>query len=287
MPWSGLEPSAQSLGKAAQSYFVDQGMASLASISIDKEINRSIPWRPTLWFKGAGHTTIALEVSPEIPYPMALKINTAEILHANIPITVYAACPEEIFLKNQSEVQKEIQRLRDHGFGLLTIDSEGRVTKQFGGQPLIQYIPEDDFKRETKGLPVSIARELREAFDVYKSKPSAGLANVGETVEAATNCAKKAILKKGWATEADMKTSLAAHLNCMLSLAQLNNAKAGIGRMRSFVNEYRNPSHHAPKSQKAAYERYYGCKHGFLEGIKSLQSFTTQLKKDYGITIRV
>ncbi|MCK4620708.1 MAG: hypothetical protein KAT62_00695 [Desulfuromonadales bacterium] len=278
-----MEPSAQFLGKAAQSYFVDQGMAQLSAIKIEQEITKGISWRPTLWFKAAGYTTVAVEISPEAPYPKALKINTSSILYAEIPITVYAACPEEVFVK----AQKEVKELRSHGFGLLTVDAMGVVTKQFGGQPLIQHIPEADFKRETKGLPPSIIRELRDAFELYKNRPTAGIAQVGEIVEAATNCAKKAVIRRGWATEEDMGDSLAKHLNRMLNLTQLDNAKAGIGRMRSYVAEYRNPAHHAPKSQKAAYSRLHECKHGFLEGIKSLQSFTAQLKKSYNINIRV
>ena len=283
MPWSGLEPSAQLLGKATQAYFVEQGMATLSAIKIEQQINRDLSWRPTLWFKAAGYTTVAVEVSPEIPYPIALKINTSGILHAEIPITVYAACPEEVFTSGQ----REVKEMRSHGFGLITIDSGGAVVKQFGGQPLIQHIPEADFKREIKGLPQSIVRELRAAFEVYNSKPTAGLAQVGEIVEAATNCAIKAVARKGWSTEDEMGSTLANQLNKMLNLTQLDNAKAGIGRMRSFVNEYRNPSHHAPKRQRAAYNRLHECKHGFLEGIKSLQSFSQQLKRSYRISIRV
>lgn len=283
MPWRGLEPSVQPLSKAAHAYFVGQRMARTAAIKIDLEINRNISWRPTLWFKGGGHTIVAVEVSPDMPYPMALKINSNSISHAELPITVYAACPEDVFLTKQ----KEVKELQSHGFGLLTVDSVGSVTKRFGGAPLVQHIPEDDFRKEVKDLPQSIVRDLIEAFELYNNKPTAGLAQVGEIVEAATNCAKKAVIKKGWTTEPTMGNSLANCLNCMLNLTQLDNAKAGIGRMRSFVSEYRNTAHHAPKSQKAAYERLSECRHGFLEGIKSLQSFTQQLKKSYGITIKI
>lgn len=283
MPWDSLEPSSQFLGKAVHSYFVDLGVTTAPAVKIDQPITGQLRWRPTLWFKGTGHLIIAIEASPESPYPMALKINATDIAHVLVPITTYAVCPEEVYLS----MQPDVKELRAHGSGLLTVDQHGNVTKQFGGHPLIQHISEEEFMAEIKGLHRTIIRDLREAFESYKNNPVSGMADLGEITEAATNSAKRAIIRKGWATEDDMGRALANNLNCMLTTPQLGNASPGIGRMRSYVAEYRNPSHHRPTSQKQAYKKYHECQHAFREGIKCLQSFTEQFKRHYSIIIKV
>lgn len=282
MPWSGLEPSEQTLGQAAQTYFVSQGLTSNSDINIHKEIAPAINWRPTIWFKGIGHTIIAVEDSPEAAYPMALRINASSIRDVHIPITIYTICPEIVFLNKQTEVKE----LRKHGFGLLTSDGNGSIEKQFGGHPLIQHISEEEFQNEIKGLPKSIVRELRIAYETYNSSPTSGVANLGEIVEGACLSAKKAIIKKGWSSNNQMGNTLADHFNCMTSISQMTNAISSVSRMRGFVAVYRNTAAHRPKSRKQAYQKYNDCQHAFREGIKALQYFTGQLK-NLGISIRI
>ena len=63
--------------------------------------------------------------------------------------------------------RSDMKRLQDHGFGLVTVDPNGLAHRIFSPIPLIQVIPQANFKQEIHGLPRKIRQRVSEAFDDY------------------------------------------------------------------------------------------------------------------------
>ena len=55
-------------------------------------------------------------------------------------------------------------------------------------------------------------------------------------------------------------------------------ARAAIGGVRGYIDQYRNTSHHFPKDKRQSYIKYRDCRHAFLDGIKQIQRFRLSLK---------
>ena len=61
-------------------------------------------------------------------------------------IAVYSVCHADAIATPKG--QREVNRLQELGFGLVTVDPSGKPTVLFAGVPLVQVIPEDEFKRQ-------------------------------------------------------------------------------------------------------------------------------------------
>jgi len=276
MPWSNFSPSDKFLGQATVQHLKSNWGINGASIKVAQEINKKILWRPSLHFDWTGKQIIAIETSETNPYPVALKIAAPSIQHVQVPITMYAVCPEDLYLLKSN--QKHVKELREHGCGLFTVDAEGNVTEQFGGHPLIQHIPNEEFKSEIKKIPPTIKLSASSAFIAYKNNPGNGVAEISQTIESAILNVKKIVIKKGWASNTSMGNTVSEHLNCMMGLNDLKTARAGLGGLIRFVAEYRNTAAHPPKNAKQAFQKYYECQHAFRDGVKCLKTFCEQMK---------
>jgi hypothetical protein len=250
------------------------------TMRLNEEINPILMWTPSLHFHANDHLRIAVEVS-ETPYPMILQMRHADLLAFREPVAVYCACPEEEFLKKDN--QTEIRRLRAHGYGLITIDDKKHVTKQHSCIPLIQFIPESDFKQEIDGLPKSWRVRFKDSYDRYLVDPVSGVQHVSEVLEGLVLSAAKATARKKWTGELASKP-LADILDALGDAPQCKQAKAAIGGLRNYVKQYRNPSHHYPKNKQQAYKKYQDAPHAFRDGLKQAHSFRAAMTK-IGVTL--
>lgn len=260
------------LKEAATKYFADYYQNP--PIKIDEEIDKKVNWTPSIQFKVQDHLTILAEVS-ESPYPQILSMRRMDVIDLDIPISVYCICPEEAYLTMHGDAKKLIE----HGFGLLTVNAEGQVQRVANCIPLIQRISEVDFKSEINGLTQAMRRRLREAFDRYQGSAPSGAADVAEVLEGFILQAGRDAVKKGWLNKADAQPGkMAATLDAMGAVKQLQGAVAAIGGARAYVAKYRNASMHFPKNKKQAAIKYRDCRHGFLDGLKKISDFRTAMK---------
>ncbi|MBN2286945.1 MAG: hypothetical protein JXI43_10890 [Tissierellales bacterium] len=245
----------------------------------NEEVFESLKWIPSIHFKPNRFLTIIAEVSPEKVYPKTLKFHHADLLNLQCLISIFCVCPEENYLKRGN--QTEIMDLRKDGYGLITINSEGLGTRQFGCIPLIQHISEEEFKGEIsdKNLPRNIKIALKDAFLIYQNGADSGLQKLTEIAEAIVIDACKKSIRKGYLDNKLIKNKTTEILEKMDETDKFKDAIASIGGMRSYLKYYRNPSHHAPKSRKEAIDKHRECKHGFCEGIKVIKRFRFAMKQ--------
>lgn len=245
-----------------------------AKIALEEPIHKDLRWKPTLHMKASPHLIHAYEVSDN-PYPEILRIRRNDLADLDLPISVFAICPESSFLADQ----KTAQELFKHGFGLLTVDDEGNCVEQRGCIPVMQRISDEQFKAELGGLPATLKRRLGDAFDLYGKNAPAGVAQMSEIIEGLVLQAGRDAVKKGWISNGNAQPGkLAATLDAMIACQQLKDAAAALGGARSHISQYRNTSHHFPKNPKQAAIKYRDCRHGFLDGVKQVKIFVSAMK---------
>lgn len=272
---TGFGPSDPFLRTAAEKHF---GTAfDKPKIKIGQEIDAKLGWTPSLFFSAKQFVIIAAEVS-ERPYPMILRIRHANIVNVHVPIIVYSVCPEEAFLRK--EAQKEVEELKSHGFGLLTVNEAGEVNKRHGCIPLIQHISEDEMTLEIKVLPKAIRLRFKEAFDVYQGSATSGVQEASEIVEDLVNGAIKHCVKTGLLKPDVLKVKSAAiAVDHLFTIPKLKNKDACHGGLRYYISTYRNKAHHAPKTKADAYKKSAYCRDGFKGAVDHSKSLCDELKK--------
>jgi len=276
-----LVPSHTFLVAAAKAFFVEQ--YENPTIRENDSIHKDLGWKPNLHFLANDHLIVAAEVS-ESPYPLILRMRHADLTNLPLPIAVYCICPEEAYLN--VDVQADVRELQSHGFGLITVDQAGAATRRFPCIPLVQHIPEAEFRAEIEPLPKRLRVRLREAFEKYRTDPVSGLQDLSEVMEGLVQCAAKRAAARGWASESITAASPADILDELAAMKECKSARASIGGVRSFVKEHRNPSHHFPKDKAQAHQKYRSAQHGFREGLKQIRSFRSSFKA-LGVNIRV
>lgn len=240
----------------------------------NQEIVGSLKWIPTLHFHTQDFQTIIIEASTKV-YPDIFLRRHADILNLHMPITVFCACPEDEFLRDQ----QSFRELVEHGYGLISIDGNGSVLLRNNGIPLIQRLNGQQFQADVRALPPTLKQKLAGAYRKYAAAPISGVSEITEIVEAMTLKAAQDAVRKGWLASSDVKPGkTAAMLDSLTSVSQLKNAKASLGGARSYIAEYRNLAHHAPKNKNQAYKKYGECKDAFLEGVRKIKMLNTQLK---------
>ena len=154
----------------------------------DEEIDREIGWKPTFQLK-SGVKLIAVEVEDNL-YPEILKIAAHDISHSDTPIVVYQACTLEAFQLDTK--QAKINKLKEHGFGIITVDDSGAAVIQHKAVPLIQHISEKEIDAELKGLTPKLKVAFREAHNTYVTDAGQGLQAAGQIValRSPTPCSK-------------------------------------------------------------------------------------------------
>ena len=221
------------------------------SMLVGKAIDPNLGWVPTFFFTVNGHVTVACEIS-EGPYPTILEMRRKDIEEIANPIAVYCVCPEESYLANQSDAK----RLISHGFGLLTIDSNGKAQSRASCIPLIHRISDLTFKDEIATLPKILKQRLAESFDRYKQNAPSGVADVSEVIEGMIVRAGRDAVKKNWISANKVRPGHTAEtIDAILQSNKAIQAAAALGGVRSHISQYRNSASHFPKNKKQAHTK--------------------------------
>jgi len=260
----GISSATDFLRDAAKSYL--NAHYDNPPMKQDEEVHSELGWRPTLHCSINNHVMV-IEASEKV-YPGIFRMRRADMAEVQVPMAVYCVCPEEAYLQDQ----REAQNLEKHGFGLFTVNSAGQATKKFAAIPIAQHITENDYNEDVKRLPATVKRMAKASFETYKGNSPSGVASLSEVVEGMVMKAAKDAWKKGWMTKAEATGALANVLLKMKAVSAFNNADAALSSAQAFVSRYRNASHHFPKNRKQAHVKYRDCRHGFLEGLRILQS---------------
>lgn len=239
-----------------------------SGLKLEMGILPTISWSPTIQVKRSASELLAIEVSEDL-YPMILKLIAHDIRQdcPDIPITVYVATPLESYLADAKQLT--VRKLKEHGFGLLTVDDNGLVTEQFTAIPLIHHIPLNEFNDCIKTLPHSARVKYKDAYDVYRTNSYQGLQECGQLVEGLVFSLAKQSHLKGWIASKPLKGMAAEVLDAMYESTDnsLKQQRAALGSARSFIKYYRNMASHAPKSLKDTAIRIKACRKGFLDSL--------------------
>lgn len=271
MSWDTVDPNARILGEPVRSWLYGRHRKT---VKINEEIETSLSWKPTLHLEVNEFSIIAADVRLS-PCPESLVLTKARIANAHLPITIYSICSEEVYLTREG--QKEARELKAHGMGLFTVESNGDVTMQFCGIPIINHIPLAEFDSCLMSIPRSICSRIRDAFDSYKNKPTDGVTAISDVIEGLVYDAIKKAINKGWMAKPIKKKLLAPALDDMLQTPQFKDSAAAIGGVRAFVKSFRNNANHSPRSRKYAYKKHLSCKQAFFSGLQTIESFCTSM----------
>jgi hypothetical protein len=231
---------------------------------LEEEIDVSIKWRPTFYLKQNAVSIIAVEVAENL-FPEILKIAADDIRHFDAPITVYQACPLDVYQNDPD--QAKINLLRERGIGIMTVDDEGRVTTQHAGIPLAQNISAKQLEAELLELSKPFKVEFRAAHTTYRTNVIAGLQQASQVVEGIVKSFAEQAVKRNFLTPFRPNLDLADVIDLLYDCPQLKNHRAAFGAARGFVKNYRNAASHPASSAKKAAERIRKCRAAFLEAI--------------------
>ena len=277
MSTDGLTPGHARLRDAAQSCLA--GLYGSHRMYVDKPLSTRLEWVPALRFTLYGRINVFVEPSDDGPYPRLLAMKYADVITYPEPIAVYSVCHADAIASPKG--QRDVRRLKQHGFGLVTVDPSGKPTVLFEGVPLVQVIPDDEFRCQIKGLPPSIQRQSRACFNDYRTNPANGVKSLSELLEGMIRKAGEDATAKSVITKTESKAPLANLLDSLH--AHFVSARAAIGGARKYIKECRNTAHHWPPTKKGSHRKYRDCRHHFLEGLQTIQSFR-QAMKDNGLS---
>lgn len=271
----GLTSGAEFLQRATAEFIRDWKQSP--KLRFDDQLKKGLEWRPSIIFSPDKVSKIAIELSDDKPYPLIFRMRRAELESLEEPVSIYCVCPESVF----ADGQKEANELRDHGFGLITIDENGRGRCVHSCIPFMNRILESDFKQEVKGLPLTFRRRCHQAYDTYRVDPVRGLSSLGEMVEGMINRAAREAIKKQICVvgEVGPNKTAANKLDGFLQSDKMIAARAALGSVRGFMRDARNVANHPQNTQKKYAERLRKSRVYFLSGIRIIDTFRTDLKK--------
>lgn len=274
MTMIGLLNTTEYLRNAAQKWFNSQ--FHNPACKVEEKFSSAIKWSPSLQFLINSHHLVIVEAS-EVVYPEIFRLRGSEIINEEVPISIYCVCPEEVFLTKPGQLQA--RDLASHGFGLLTVDDAGVVTRRQNAAPLAQRIGRGEFNSEISGLPQKVRTRLAESFEKYEAHPVAGVQDITDVAEGFVLRAGQDAVKAGHLQANQAKPGKSAEtLKNLEAVPQAGNVAAQIGLMKYYISEYRNTSHHFPRDKKKAYKKYRDCRYGFVSGIRTIKAFQDAMK---------
>jgi hypothetical protein len=260
MPFDNFTPRLRAVATGALAYCKKRYGAH--GLKIDEGLDREIGWRPTFFLRPNRFLILAAEVA-DIIYPEALKGAAHDIGHYDSPIAVYQVCPLDAYQNDPK--QTKIHMLREHGFGIITVDDDGKVTVQHSCVPIAQHISSKQLESEINGLTAALKVNFRSAHATYLTNEGQGLQQASQIVEGLIRSIAAQAAKKGYVRAFAPTAALADVIDELYGKPQFKNHRAALGAARDFVKEFRNVASHAPKTAKAAVEKIRKCKTGFLD----------------------
>jgi hypothetical protein len=226
---------------------------------------------------------IAAEVDESI-YPQVLKLSSQNILKFNFPISVYVICPLEVFqadagLKNSKE-------LREHGFGLITVDDRGAAHVQDNCIPLAQHISESELEAQLKEeydgckLTANLKVAFRTAHKTFVVNEGQGLQAAGQIIEAIVNRLTECSIHAGYVAANIAGSSAADKIDALYGLPRFKNHRAALGGTRGFVRAYRNAVSHPTRTPQQAVRKIRQCRDGFFEAIRQSKNLYKMAKHE-------
>jgi hypothetical protein len=263
MPFETFLPRMQAVATAGLRFLTDR--FGKGGVKLDEEIHPDISWRPTIQVRPSKALIVAAEVSDGLN-PGALKLAALDVMRFDFPISMYLVCPLDIYLADKG--QKLTGHLRRHGFGILTVDEDGKVVSQCPCIPLAQFLSEEEMAPYLVDMNPKVRVHFRGASDTYRTNEGQGLQACGQIVEAIVRSLAKGAANKGvisvpgaGAPTADIIDSLYAH-------PSFKNHRAALGGARSFIKGYRNIASHPADTPKDAIQKIRKCKAGFVDALR-------------------
>jgi hypothetical protein len=275
MPFETLSPRLQEVANRSMLHCRTRYGGN--GLKMEQGIDDSIMWRPSYFLKPGRFKIIAVEVEDNL-YPESLKGAAHEISHFDFPVSVFQACSLDAFQNDPKH--KNVNLLKKHGFGIITVDDDGVVAVQHNCVPLAQHISPDLFDREIKGLSAPIKVAFRSAYDVYQASEGQGLQDAGQIVEAMVTALSIHAVKQNVVTKGTLNKVLAQRIDDLYATEAFRPHRAALGGAREFIQEFRNTASHPPRTAKQAAEKIRKCRKGFLDAIgiaTKLRSVATAL----------
>lgn len=234
-------------------------------LKVEEPIASTISWRPTFFLKPTNFLIVAVEVEDFI-FPESLKGAAHDISHYDFPVAVYQACSLDAY---QADPRHEkVNRLRNHGFGIITVADNGIVVIQHSAIPLAQHISPDTLESKLNCLNNSLKVQFRAAHNTYLTNVGQGLQQAGQLVEGLVHSLATQAANAGLVTSGVPKQALADMIDSMYECKKFKDHRATLGAARAFIKSFRNPVSHAPKTAKQAAEKIRQCRSGFLDAIE-------------------
>ena len=273
MPFDTFDPRMKEVALKTLDFCRKQYGSS--GLKIEQGIDTAIGWTPTFYLKPAKFRIIAVEVSDNL-YPEALKGAAHDISMYDFPITVYQSCSLETF--QQDPKQQKVNQLKRSGFGLITVDADGKAAIQCRAIPLAQHISSEQLDNELRDLNAALKVKFKQALDTYLTNEGQGLQESGQIVEALVNSIAKQAVKRGTVPTTAIKNKLADTIDELYAQSAFKSHRAALGSARGFVKEFRNTASHAPQSAIAAANKIKNCRKGFLDAIAMARNLRTVMQ---------
>lgn len=269
--------------EVVRKYVVEEMCAS--GVRRDSAVDKSINWTPSIAGKLEPYRKVGIEVSTEKVYPMAVRIAHPDVQSAAFLLDVYVACPAELL--EDAAGQREQRELRKHGVGLMVVDRDGSVHRQYSTIPLVQQIPENQIREQIHGLPKNVRRQAWCAYENYKVDPVSGVGAMTLVVEGCTFSAARNMYRKGWLSTNPDGLGFGKVINVINGSGSTpKEIYELVPRMHDVRERCRNTSHHAPKSYRQARERALHAKRGFELATDTIREFCKACRAN-GVTVRV
>lgn len=263
MPFDTLKPRLRQVAESSLRYCVQRYGRN--RLQIEVEIDKAISWAPTFHLRTNKPLIVATEVS-DVLYPHILKIAAHDILKCNYPIAVYLACPLEVYLADTS--QQSVNLLRRDGFGLITVDDQGRAVVQQSSIALAQHISDRDLDAAIRDLTPKLKVAFRSSHATFLVNEGQGLQQAGQIVEAIVGCMAKESAAKGYVPVGTDKRKASEMIDELYLSPDWRDHRAALGGARNFIKEYRNIASHPARTAIQAIEKIQKCKQGLLDAIR-------------------
>lgn len=272
MKFKELAAGEEYLFKSAKVFFEDKYEKN---IKVSEPICDELSWAPAIQLKEHRHKMVVAEMS-QTPYPEVFDLKYADILDVPIPIEIYCVCPDNVY--HDKANQKEIKRLKNHGFGLVTVDENGVADLKYSGVPLVHHIRNSEFLDDIKGIPKKIKGRLKDIYAKYLNDSCSSIKEFRELFEEMVKSAVKSTVALGHLKPSVLKKSLANMLDEMTKIPYLKDYIGAISGVRGYISDFGNTSSHSPRSSAEAHTKFKECKQAFITGLRNTRNFSNAMK---------
>jgi hypothetical protein len=231
----------------------------------EQPIHDNIGWTPTFLLKPSRVLMIAVEVN-DLLFPEVLKIAAHDIARYDLPISVYQACSLDVFQGDKRLLRTNL--LREHGFGLITVDDNAHPNIQFRAEPLAQHISSATFDGEIRNFTLRLKVRFRSAYATYQTNVGQGLQDAGQIIEGLVQCICEQAESAGIVAPNTCKKTTAGIIDELYPATVFHNHRAALGGARHFARTYRNSASHPARNAAQAAERIRRCKQGFIDALR-------------------